>query len=200
MIRGILFAAASVVIGAAPALADPVVGRQPQTVKETFKPEITGYKVEVWQRRLDVPWSLVFLPDGSALVSERPGRIRLIAKDGMMAEAPYATMPVQARGEGGLMGLALHPKFPEQPFVYAMMTTVDGGKAVNRVVRLRHGPFAIDEQARDLWLLHMRTALNHRDLPPDLDDEMWRYLVMAAHAMVNVHDDQRPAKPNLPTT
>ena len=46
----------------------------------------------------------------------------------------------------------------------------------------------------------MRTALDNRDLPPDLDDEMWRYLVMAAHAMVNVHDDQRPAKPNLPTT
>ncbi len=67
-------------------------------------------------------------------------------------------------------------------------------------LRLRHGPFAIDEQARDLWLAHMRTALDNRDLPPDLDDEMWRYLVMAAHAMVTVHDDQRPAKPNLPTT
>ena len=64
----------------------------------------------------------------------------------------------------------------------------------------RGHPFAIDEQARDLWLAHMRTALDNRDLPPDLDDEMWRYLVMAAHAMVNVHDDQRPAKPNLPTT
>lgn len=122
-----------------PTSADPVQGRQPQTVKETFKPEVTGYKVEVWSRRLDVPWSLVFLPDGNALVSERPGRIRLVAKDGSVAEAPYATLPVQARGEGGLMGLALHPKFPDQPFVYAMMTTVDGGKAVNRVVRLCHG-------------------------------------------------------------
>lgn len=66
-------------------------------------------------------------------------------------------------------------------------------------LRLRHGPFEIDERARDLWLAHMRIALNNRDLPPGLDDEMWRYLVMAAHAMVNVHDDQRPAKPDLPT-
>ncbi len=139
MARVFLLAAAALAIGATPTLADPVQGRQPQTVKETFKPEVTGYKVEVWTRRLDVPWSLVFLPDGNALVSERPGRIRLVAKDGSVAEAPYATLPVQARGEGGLMGLALHPKFPDQPFVYAMMTTVDGGKAVNRVVRLRHG-------------------------------------------------------------
>lgn len=67
-------------------------------------------------------------------------------------------------------------------------------------LRLRHGPFAIDEQARDLWLGHMRVALDNRKLDPALDDEMWRYLLMAAHAMVNVQDTGRPAKPNLPTT
>lgn len=68
-------------------------------------------------------------------------------------------------------------------------------------LRLRHGPFAIDETARDLWLTHMRAALDNRNLSPELDDEMWRYLVMAAHAMVNVHEDIRPPRPeNLPTT
>ena len=66
-------------------------------------------------------------------------------------------------------------------------------------LRLRHGPFAIDEQARDLWLFHMRNALDNRNLDPALDDEMWRYLFMASHAMVNVSDGERPAKPNLPT-
>ena len=139
MLRTVLVAAAILGLGTLPALADPVRGRQPQTVKETFKPQVSGYKVEVWTRRLDVPWSLVFLPDGNALVSERPGRIRMLAKDGSLAEAPYASLPVHARGEGGLMGLALHPDFARQPFVYAMMTTADGGKTVNRVVRLRHG-------------------------------------------------------------
>ena len=62
-------------------------------------------------------------------------------------------------------------------------------------LRLRHGPFEIDENARDRWLGHMREALDVRSLPANLDDEMWRYLVMAAHAMVNVHDGQRPHKP-----
>lgn len=122
-----------------PTGADPVIGRQPQTVKETFRPEVAGYKVDVWARRLDVPWSLVFLPDGQALVSERPGRIRMLAKDGTLAEAPYATFPVHARGEAGLMGLALHPNFASQPFIYAMMTVSEGGRIVNRVVRFRHG-------------------------------------------------------------
>lgn len=66
-------------------------------------------------------------------------------------------------------------------------------------LRLRHGPFEIDERARDHWLLHMRAALDARNLRPELDDEMWRYLLAAAHAMVNV-TDTRPAKPgDLPT-
>ncbi len=66
-------------------------------------------------------------------------------------------------------------------------------------LRLRHRPFAIDEHARDLWLGHMRAALDNRNLSPALDDEMWRYLLMAAHSMVNVADEGRLAKPSLPT-
>jgi hemoglobin len=64
-------------------------------------------------------------------------------------------------------------------------------------LRQRHGPFAIDEAQRDRWLLHIRAALDARELSPELDDEMWRYLVTAAHAMVNVYEDIRPAKPTF---
>lgn len=56
-------------------------------------------------------------------------------------------------------------------------------------LRLRHGPFPIDEAARDRWLLHMRSALDARSLPPELDDEIWRYFLMAAQAMVNEPSD-----------
>lgn len=52
-------------------------------------------------------------------------------------------------------------------------------------LRMRHAPFVVDERARDHWLAHMRDALDNRQLPAALDDEMWRYLVMAAHSMVN---------------
>ena len=52
-------------------------------------------------------------------------------------------------------------------------------------LRMRHAPFEITEHHRDLWLKHMRAALDNRALPPDLDAQMWDYLVMAAHSMVN---------------
>jgi hemoglobin len=52
-------------------------------------------------------------------------------------------------------------------------------------LRMRHTPFAIGEQQRDLWLKHMRAALDNRKLQADLDAQMWDYLSMAAQAMIN---------------
>lgn len=52
-------------------------------------------------------------------------------------------------------------------------------------LRMRHAPYRIDADARDRWLRHMRAALDARDLPPEQDAAMWRYLHSAAYAMVN---------------
>jgi len=112
------------------------VGKSPQSVKDRIVTNPPDVKVEEWVKGLKVPWSLVFLPDGRALVSERPGRIRLI-REGRLVSAPYADLDVAATGEGGLMGLALHPDFPKEPFVYAMHTYRKGGDLFNRVIRLR---------------------------------------------------------------
>ncbi|MHB8111010.1 MAG: PQQ-dependent sugar dehydrogenase [Syntrophorhabdaceae bacterium] len=92
--------------------------------------------VKPWIGGLEVPWSLIFLPDGRALVSERPGRIRLI-KNGSLVPQPYARLDVANQGEGGLMGLALHPGFPREPYVYAMYTYTKKGKLYNKVVRIK---------------------------------------------------------------
>lgn len=101
-------------------------------------------KVEVWIENLEIPWSLVFLPDGRALISERPGRIRLIKNNNLRKE-PYALIEVSHKGEGGLMGLAVHPEFPQKPYVYAMHTYIKDGKTYNRIIRL------IDKNDRGLF-------------------------------------------------
>jgi len=65
----------------------PLAGKAPQNVADRFLPDGDGIKVEVWIENLEIPWSLLFLHDGRALVSERPGRIRLI-RDGKIRESP----------------------------------------------------------------------------------------------------------------
>jgi len=135
-IRSILLIAACVLAGASPARAQIQTGPAPQRVADTYLSGGPGIEVTSVVTGLEVPWSLVFLPDGRWLVSERPGRIRVVA-GGQLRAAPLATLDVVARGEGGLMGLAVHPDFPRAPFVYAMHTARGGAGTVNRVVRLR---------------------------------------------------------------
>lgn len=113
-----------------------IVGESPQTLADKFLPEGDNVRVEVWVQNLRIPWSLVFLPDGRALVSERPGTIRTI-RNGMLLERPYAKIGVEHIGEGGLMGLALHPLFPEKPYIYIIYTYRAKKELRNRVVRLK---------------------------------------------------------------
>src|SRR5579863_6972453 len=67
---------------------------------------------------LNQPWSMAFLPDGAILVTERPGRLRIV-RNGVLDPSPVAGVPmVRAQGLGGLMDLALHPQFAENKLIY----------------------------------------------------------------------------------
>jgi hemoglobin len=59
-------------------------------------------------------------------------------------------------------------------------------------LRMRHVRFRIGEAERDAWLRHMRTALDEIDLDPALDAQLWDYLVMAAHSLVNAAPEDGP--------
>ena len=67
---------------------------------------------------LEHPWGMAFLPDGRVLVTERPGRLRIIERDGK-AGPPIAGVPaVDAKGQGGLLDVALDPAFAKNRLVY----------------------------------------------------------------------------------
>jgi len=67
---------------------------------------------------LQNPWSLAFLPNGDMLVTEKPGRLRIIRK-GQLEAAPISGTPtVFANGQGGMLDVAVHPRFAENQFIY----------------------------------------------------------------------------------
>lgn len=86
---------------------------------------------------LEVPWELVFLPDGDILVTERPGRI--VRLHGGDRRGVFSVPDVRHIGEGGLMGLALHPEFEEDSLLYVCLTTEGPGGLENRIDRYRLG-------------------------------------------------------------
>lgn len=84
---------------------------------------------------LEHPWAVTFLPDGRMLVTERPGRLRLVGRDGQLS-APLSGVPaVLARGQGGLLDVALSPRFEQDRLVYLSFAEPGGpggGTAVAR--------------------------------------------------------------------
>lgn len=89
---------------------------------------------------LDTPWGIAFLPDGNMLVTERKGTVRLVEKNGNLRESPVATIPnVKEMGEGGLLGITLHPQFNSNKLVYLYYTYgASGNNTLNRVVRMKY--------------------------------------------------------------
>ena len=74
----------------------------------------------VGERRLSGlahPWGLTFLPDGRALVTERPGRLRLVDLDRAASVVVSGTPAVVASGQGGMLDVALHPEFARNRLV-----------------------------------------------------------------------------------
>ncbi len=88
-------------------------------------------------RGLERPWGLAFLPDGRMLVSERPGRLRLIAPGAHRPEPPLAGLPpIWARGQGGLLDVALDPEFGANRRIYFSYSALGpDGLAGTRVAR-----------------------------------------------------------------
>ncbi len=95
------------------------------------------FRVEVFAAGLEHPWGGAFLPDGRLLLTERPGRIRLVGPDGTVS-APLAGVPAVAEGgQGGLLDLALAPDFATTRELYFCQSAQVSGGVLTRLVRAR---------------------------------------------------------------
>jgi glucose/arabinose dehydrogenase len=112
-------------------------GQTPAFPGQTRAPEQksnVGFDVVTVAEGLVNPWAVEFLPDGRMLVTERPGRMRIVSKDGTLSE-PIAGLPmVDARGQGGLLDVALDPNFAQSRLVYWSYAEPRGGGENNTAV------------------------------------------------------------------
>lgn len=86
---------------------------------------------EIVAENLRIPWEIVFLPDGELLITERPGTLQKVGRDRKI----YTIEGVEHAGEGGLLGLVLHPRFSENHWLYLYLTMKASDGLINRVER-----------------------------------------------------------------
>ncbi len=97
----------------------------------------TAFQLTTIARGLEHPWGLAFLPDGRMLVTERPGRLRIVDKDGRLSEPLSGVPEVFSRGQGGLMDVALDPDFVSNRWIYLSFAEPGDGGAGTAVGRGR---------------------------------------------------------------
>lgn len=114
-----------------------------------------GPTIKVIAQNLDIPWEIAFLPGGDMLVTERSGILKRIGTN----QKTYAVEGVQHVGEGGLLGLALHPKFAQNHLLYLYLTTSSGNGLTNRVERYRYDSDRLSN--RTLIIGNIPGAANH---------------------------------------
>lgn len=119
----------------AQACSRPPSGRGMGEVESAAQSQVS-FRVETVAGHLEVPWSIVWAPDGRMLFTERVGRVR-VYQDGKLQPAPLFTVPdVEPTGESGLMSIALHPQFAGNHLLYLSYAYKGDGQRV-RVVRYR---------------------------------------------------------------
>ncbi len=95
-----------------------------------------SFTYEVLTDGLEHPWSLAFLPDGRMLVTERPGRLRLISATGELHPEPIGGLPpIRQHGQGGLLDVVLHPDFKTNRLVYFSYAEADDQAVGTAVAR-----------------------------------------------------------------
>lgn len=155
-----------------------------------FKSAQHDYKVTTVAEGLMNPWSMAWLPNGDMLVTERPGRLRIVRK-GKLVEAPVGGVPaVVSRGQGGLLEVALHPSFATNKLVYLTYSKPvgDSGQATTAVAR---GRFENDQlhDVSDIFVAQTRGAPGHFGSRLAFDKNGFLF--------VTVGDRQAPSTGNL---
>jgi aldose sugar dehydrogenase len=121
----VLYAVGLVALGSAPVAA------------QTARSSTGDLAVETIARGLDHPWAIAFLPDGRLLVTERPGRMRIVARDGKLSPALAGVPKVFASGQGGLHDVVLDRGYPQNQTIYFCYAEPADGGARTALARAR---------------------------------------------------------------
>src|SRR5438067_11592224 len=123
---------------------------------QSFQSEGQAVRVVKLVEGLDHPWSLAFLPDGRMLVTERPGRLNLIGRDFKRVQIEGVPR-VFASGQGGLLEVALHPRFAENRLIYLSYAGPGEGGPSTELARARLNGGRL-EDLRVLFVQEAKTA------------------------------------------
>jgi glucose/arabinose dehydrogenase len=183
----------------------------PPAVAQTIKTQEHAFRVVKVIEGLEHPWGLAFLPDGRMLITERPGRLRVVSRDGKLdPQAISGLPPIAVHGQGGLMDVALHPRFAENNLVYLSYAARGEGGVGTEVARGRLAGSRLDDVSVVFRQQPKGSSGNHFGSRLVFDREGLLYITLGdrgereraqkpddhAGSVIRLHDDGRVPQDN----
>lgn len=178
----------------------PVAGAQ------VFSSEGQRFRATTFTEGLENPWGMAFLPDGRKLVTERPGRLRLVAVDGRLDPQPVLGLPpVVAANQGGLLDVALHPDFARNGWIYLSYAGAGPGGSSTEVLRGKLDGHALRDVQVIFRMQPKSTSGHHFGSRLVFDRQSYLYITLGergdkeraqrlddhAGSVIRLHDDGR---------
>jgi glucose/arabinose dehydrogenase len=173
---------------------------------KTFQSENHAFRIVTLVQGLQHPWSLAFLPDGRMLVTERPGRLRIVSSDFKLDPIPVDGLPrVTAAGQGGMFDVVLHPKYAENGWIYLayngpgdggwstemMRAKLDGHRLTQTQILFRLEPKSTTGQHFGGRIVFDRQGYVYLTLGDRGEKERAQRLDDHAGSVIRLHDDGR---------
>ena len=150
--RRFALAAASTAV-ATPALVSSAKGQDIASI--VLRSRRANYRLVTMATGLVQPWSIAFLPDGRMLITERPGRLRVVANGRLTAGAVAGVPEVYAASQGGLLDVCLHPNFAQNKLLYLSYSGGTGGEIATTVARAEWSDSGLKNVTVILSLIHI---------------------------------------------
>jgi glucose/arabinose dehydrogenase len=179
-----------------PALLAAALGQHP----------LQPFSYEILTDGLEHPWGLAFLPDGRMLVTERPGRLRLVSADGTLHPDPIGGLPpIKPHGQGGLLDVVLHPDFSNNRLVYVSFAEAGDGGVGTAVARGQLRGHRLEQVEVIFRLLPKTGTRQHFGSRLVFDNDGYLFITLGdrgdrpraqdlndhAGALIRLHDDGR---------
>lgn len=106
--------------------------------EDRVESELATFDLETVADGLVNPWSMTELPDGRLLITEKPGRLRVVTAEGELLEEPVKGLPeVAVIGQGGLLDIELHPDYEDNGWIYISYSGAENDGALTEIIRAR---------------------------------------------------------------
>ncbi len=180
-----------------PEVSEGLYFAEPGQAGDVHETEKLDFWVETVVEGLSVPWGMAFLPDGKVLITERNGNLRMVENGELLPDPVSGTPEVVARGQGGLLDIALHPDYEENGWIYLSFSKPLSGGTTTSIYRVKLDGYELTDHEEIYTGNRVTNSRHHFGSRIGFDSDGYLYFSIGDRGDMNTAQDITNSNGNL---